>query len=546
MKFAPLRRFFYELHLWLGLVSGLILFVVCLSGSLYVFRNEARQLAAPEFFNVAKVQEKRLSADEIVAKVEAARPGKKVGSLTIPESPTRTVAVVLNDAPSKGGRGQGAGPGAGQGQGKRQGPRDGSGRGQGRGKGQGLRDGSGIDKAPHNAGQGAGPGKGQGQGKRQGPRDGSGRGQGRGEGQGLRDGSGIDKAPQNAGQGAGRGNGQGGGKGGQGGGGRRRGETVYVDPYTGAIVGEGATPVDEFFGSVMRLHRFLWLPTEIGRPIVGVATRIYVVISLTGLLLWLPRSAAAWRRKSTWKTALNVRVRRGGWPLVFDLHNALGFYTLLPALILALTGLCWSFGWYRDAVGAVLGEAPFKAKREQPEALTPPDGSPRPATLEELIARHNELDPGAGDVTISIPQDESTATTIQKGRVDGFFALAVKNKTQWDRLDASVVSVERYGKTVEVERFADKPFGAKIASSIRALHLGEITGLSSKIFFFVVCLIATSFPATGVALWANKLRARNKKRQAQTDGDAASKSAPKTDGDASSNAADETPTEETV
>ncbi len=517
MKFAPLRRFFYELHLWLGLVSGLILFVVCLSGTLYVFRNEARQLAAPEFFNVATVQEKRLSADEIVAKVEAARPGKKVGSLTIPESPTRTVAVVLNDAPSKGERGQGPGVG----QGKRQGPRDGSGNGQGGGRGEG-------------------------QGKRQGPRDGSGRGQGRGEGQGLRDGSGIDKAPHNAGQGAGRGNGQGGGKGGQGGGGKRRGETVYVDPYTGEIVGEGATPVDEFFGSVMRLHRFLWLPTEIGRPIVGVATLIYVVISLTGLLLWLPRTAAAWRRKSTWKTALNVRVRRGGWPLVFDLHNALGFYTLVPALILALTGLCWSFGWYRDAAGAVLGEAPFKAKSEKPESLTPPDGSPRPATLEELIAKHNKLDPGAGDVTISIPQDESTATTIQKGRVDGFFALAVKNKTQWDRLDASVVSVERYGQTVEVERFADKPFGAKIASSIRALHLGEITGLSSKIFFFVVCLIATSFPATGVALWAHKLRARNKKRRAQTDGDAASKSDPKTDGDASSNAVDETPTEETV
>ncbi|MBR4103620.1 MAG: PepSY domain-containing protein [Thermoguttaceae bacterium] len=486
MKFAPLRRFFYELHLWLGLVSGLILFVVCLSGSLYVFRNEARQLAAPEFFNVATVQEKRLSADEIVAKVEAARPGKKVGSLTIPESPTRTVAVVLNDASSKGGRGQGAGPG-----------------------------------------------KGQGQGKRQGPRDGSGRGQGRGEGQGLRDGSGIDKAPQNAGQGAGRGNGQGGG-------GKRRGETVYVDPYNGEILG-GKTPVDEFFGFLMRLHRWLCLPTEIGRPIVGVATLIYVVLTLTGLLLWLPRTAAAWRRKSTWKTALNVRVRRGGWPLVFDLHNALGFYTLLPALILALTGLCWSFGWYRDAVGAVLGEAPFKAKTEKPESLTPPDGSPRPATLEELIAKHNKLDPGPGDVTISIPQDESTATTIQKGRVDGFFALAVKNKTQWDRLDASVVSVERYGKTVEVERFADKPFGAKIASSIRALHLGEITGLSSKIFFFVVCLIATSFPATGVALWANKLRARNKKRQAQTDGDAAEEAS-----NQETPSVDETPTKETV
>lgn len=447
MKFAPIRRFFYRLHLWLGLVSGLILFVVCFSGSLYVFRNEARQLAAPEFFYVEATADQRLSADEIVAKVEAAKPGKKVGSLTIPESPTRTVAVVLNDAPKKG------------------------------------------EKAPKGEGKG-------------------------GEKSGAKPEKG-DKKPQDAGKGGGKPQG----------GGKNRGETVYVDPYTGEIVGEGATSVDEFFGFLMRLHRWLCLPTEIGRPIVGVATLIYVVLTLTGLLLWLPRTAAAWRRKATWKTALNVRVRRGGWPLVFDLHNALGFYTLVPALILALTGLCWSFGWYRDAAGAVLGEVPFKAKSEKPEALTPPDGSPRPATLEELIARHNELDPGAGDVTVSIPQDETTATTIQKGRVDGFFALAVKNKTQWDRLDASVVPVERYGKTVEVERFADKPFGAKIASSIKALHLGEITGLSSKIFFFVVCLIATSFPATGVALWAHKLRARDKKRRAQTDGDVAEEAA---------------------
>lgn len=475
MKFAPLRRFFYELHLWLGLVSGLILFVVCLSGTLYVFREEVRRLAAPEFFYVEASQTQRLSADEIVAKVEAAKPGKKVGSLTIPESPTRTVAVVLNDAASKNGRGQGAG-------------------------------------------------RGEGQGKRQGPRDGSGRGQGRGEGQGLRDGFGVDKTSHNAGQAAGRGNGKGGGK--------RRGETVYVDPYTGEIVGEGKTSVDDFFGFLMRLHRWLCLPTEIGRPIVGVATIIYVVISLTGLLLWLPRTAAAWRRKSTWKTALNVRVRRGGWPLVFDLHNALGFYTLVPALILALTGLCWSFGWYRDAVGAVLGEAPFKAKSEKPEEIALPDGSSQPASLETLIAKHNKLDPGAGDVTISLPQDpETTATTIQKGPVGGFFALAVKNKTQWNRPDGTVVSVERYGKTVEVERFADKPFGAKIASSIKALHLGEIAGLSSKILAFVVCLIATSFPASGVALWVGKLRARNKKEQAQTDAANAEKS-PETDSNA--------------
>ena len=448
MPFASLRRFFYQLHLWLGVVSGLILFVVCLSGSLYVFREEVRRAVAPEQFYVEASAEQRLSADELVAKVEAAKPGKKVGSLTLPESPTRTVAVVLNDAPKKDEKGP---------------------------KGEGQREGKGGEKG------GAKPEKG-------------------GEKAGQK--------PQDAGKGGGKPQG-----------GKPRGEMIYVNPYTGEIVGDGKTSVDEFFGFLMKLHRWLCLPTEIGRPIVGVATIIYVVISLSGLILWLPRTAAAWRRKSTWKLALNVRFRRGGWPLVFDAHNALGFYTLLPALILALTGLCWSFGWYRDAAGSLLGEAPFKAKTEKPEEISLPDGPTHPASLEDLIAKHNRLDPGAGDVAISLPQDpETTATTIQKGRVGGFFALNVKNKTQWNRPDGTVVSVERYGKTVEVERFADKPFGAKIASSIRGLHLGEITGLSSKILAFLVCLIATSFPATGVALWIHKLRARDKKDEAQADG----------------------------
>lgn len=436
MKFAPLRRFFYNLHLWLGVVSGLILFIVCFSGTLYVFRNEARELASPEQFYVEATDAQRLSADEIVAKVEAARPGKKVGSLTIPESPTRTVAAVLQNAPKKG------------------------------------------DKAEKSGGQ---------------------------DGKSEKNG----EKPQKSEKASGKGDGKNAPKGG----GKPRGETVYVDPYTGEIVGDGKTPVDEFFGSVMKLHRWLWFPTEIGRPIVGVATIIYVVLSLVGLILWLPRTAAAWRRKATWKLAFNVRFRRGGWPLVFDLHNALGFYTLLPALILALTGLCWSFGWYRDAAGSLLGEAPFKAKNEKPEAISVPDGATQPVSLEALIAKHNELDPGAGDVTVAIPQEPTAATTIQKGRVGGFFALNVKNKTQWNRFDGTVVPVERYGETVEVERFSDKPFGAKLASSIRALHLGEITGLSSKILAFLVCLIATSFPATGVALWVRKLRARNKKEE---------------------------------
>ena len=114
---------------------------------------------------------------------------------------------------------------------------------------------------------------------------------------------------------------------------------------------------------------------------------------------------------------------------------------------------------------------------------------------------------------ISIPGDRESAMVIQKGR-SGFFALSIKDKTQWDRFRGTPIAVEHFGKTVEVERFADKPLGAKFAASIRAIHFGDITGLSSKIVFFIACIFATSFPVTGVALWIKKLRIRRKKRLA--------------------------------
>jgi uncharacterized iron-regulated membrane protein len=107
------------------------------------------------------------------------------------------------------------------------------------------------------------------------------------------------------------------------------------------------------------------------------------------------------------------------------------------------------------------------------------------------------------------------AMVIQKGRT-GFFALSIKDKTQWDRFRDTVIPVEHFGKTVEVEHFADQPFGAKIASAVRPLHFGDITGLSSKINSFIACLFATSFPITGVMFWGKKLYYRRKKTDCES------------------------------
>ena len=128
---------------------------------------------------------------------------------------------------------------------------------------------------------------------------------------------------------------------------------VYVNQYTGEVIGK-----DErlpFFQTVSRLHRWLmdsnpgdgkifW-----GKMIVGASTLAFVVILITGLVIWWPRN------RKMLKNRLQIAVKKGKNRFWYDLHVAGGFYTLLLLLAMALTGLNWSFEWYRDAVYGLFG-----------------------------------------------------------------------------------------------------------------------------------------------------------------------------------------------
>ncbi len=447
MKRFSWRRLFYEIHLWLGILSGIVLFVVCLSGTIYTFRDEAVRFLQPGKYYVSDspAGQARLTADELIEKIESQQQAR-VGQLVVPDAANRTWVVRLDSAPAHGEHAA---------EGDR--PGDGLGRGQG-GEGRGLRQG---------AQDGSGPGRVEKGAEKQAPRGGK----------------------QDGGQGR-----------------PKWLKTLYVDPYTGSIQAEGDGPVEAFFLSMMRLHRFLWLPDSIGRPIVGVATIIFGVLLLSGLVLWLPRTLKAFSQWKIWRLGLEVRLKKGWKLFLYDTHNTLGFYMFLPLLVMTLTGLCWSFGWYREAASAVLGDKVFKGRETRPIQIERPHGLPSPEenmSTQAMIDRQREWTPGSGETTLTIPPGRSTAVVVDKVRT-GFFALAAHDKTQWDRIA---------GKAVAEERFADQPFGAKVAALVKPLHLGDFYGTSSKILYFVACLIATLLPLSGAILWFEKWRLARKKRR---------------------------------
>ncbi|MBZ4187549.1 PepSY-associated TM helix domain-containing protein [Niabella beijingensis] len=369
MAKGKIRIFFNDIHLWLGLASGIVLFLVCLSGTVYTFRTEIEERVNRKIYFVNyDAGTKPLPLSTLVTLVEKSK--GVVTAVTIPATPQKAWAFSLK--------------------------------------------------------------------------------------------------PQGAGKG--------------------RGKTVLVNPYTGTVTGDTETGSSKFFMTVMKLHRWLLMEQSTGRVVVGIATLIFVVLLLSGIILWLPRRLRYWKQGF-------VILFSGKWKRInHDLHNVLGFYSFFFLLIMALTGLCWSFDWYRNSASAMLGATVFGAKKEKPVRSQ--------AVGTAMLSPDKVLEIGNGPLRytgitrLGFPADST-----------GTFSISKNDAASWNSAATDKLIIDAYsGAVLKTDLFAAKTAGQKIAASIRPIHTGEIYGLVSKIIYFICCLIATSLPVTGTLIWLNKLK----------------------------------------
>jgi uncharacterized iron-regulated membrane protein len=103
---------------------------------------------------------------------------------------------------------------------------------------------------------------------------------------------------------------------------------------------------NEFFQLVLSLHRNLLLGDTVGGIVTGTSALCFFVLLLSGLILWFPRK---WKAKA-FKRALVLKRDVGGKRLNYDLHNISGFYILIPALLICITGLVFAFDWADKSV----------------------------------------------------------------------------------------------------------------------------------------------------------------------------------------------------
>ncbi|WP_300877597.1 PepSY-associated TM helix domain-containing protein [uncultured Duncaniella sp.] len=130
--------------------------------------------------------------------------------------------------------------------------------------------------------------------------------------------------------------------------------SMFIDQYSGEITGKYERL--GFFSTMFKLHRWLLDSAnphvdgvKVGKTLVGISTIIFVIALITGVIIWVPRA-----RKNL-KKSLSISFDKGWKGFWKGLHVAGGMYALIFVLAMALTGLTYSFGWYRTAFYAVCG-----------------------------------------------------------------------------------------------------------------------------------------------------------------------------------------------
>ncbi|WP_303270342.1 PepSY domain-containing protein [uncultured Alistipes sp.] len=290
---------------------------------------------------------------------------------------------------------------------------------------------------------------------------------------------------------------------------------LSVDPYTGAVNGWAESPA--FFGTVRKLHRWLLDPPpskgekSIGNAIVGVSTLALVVILVSGLILWIPRSRKALRNR----LKVSCSDGRRFW---HDCHVSLGFYATLLLLVMALTGLTWSFGWYRTAAYALFGGTPQIAVAQEFPARKTDSGSrqSRERSGERNTGREHDgtqaetearpFDYAVWDAVLGQLTTHCTAyKTITLTRTEA----QVARQSAMRRIDRATFD-PRSGRLAEITRYEETPRQQRLRGWFYAFHTGTWGGIWTKILYFLAALVGASLPLTGYWLWWRRCTKKRK------------------------------------
>ncbi|OCK52813.1 peptidase [Chryseobacterium sp. CBo1] len=274
---------------------------------------------------------------------------------------------------------------------------------------------------------------------------------------------------------------------------------VYVNQYNGQILGIYNEKYD-LFPILKSIHWSLLLKADWGKYVVGIPVVLFIMMLITGIILWCPKNKSAakgrfwfkWENVKTWK-------RKN-----YDLHNILGFYASFIALLLSLSGIYFAYPWVKNTFNLTLSgssELPKEKEIKSPDSLLAKNNSVFDLSAQET----KNLYPESSSFRIPLNGKNKKGKELKNIPVtvygeDGKFAI--RNQIVFDKYSGKLLSNKPHQQLNNAEKYANANYD---------VHTGSYFGLVGKIIWFIAGLICTSLPVTGFLVWWGKKKKQGKK-----------------------------------
>lgn len=267
---------------------------------------------------------------------------------------------------------------------------------------------------------------------------------------------------------------------------------VFVNPYTGEIMGEGAKDVRGFFRTVTDWHRWLAMSGDgrpIGKAITGACNLAFLFLAISGIYIWFPHRLS----RRHFKSVLWFRRSLQGKARDFNWHNVIGFWSSLVLIILTITATVISYQWAGNLLYTLTGN---EIPQLQPNAPNQTGEQPfiLPENLNQIWEKAENQTPWKS-ISLRLPVvKDSTVFTIDEGVYWNIFA---RSTLTIDARNAEVAKWESYG---------EQNFARQLRSWFRFTHTGETGGIVGQFIGFLACIGSAFLVWTGLSMAWGRFR----------------------------------------
>lgn len=279
---------------------------------------------------------------------------------------------------------------------------------------------------------------------------------------------------------------------------------IFVNPYTGQVQ-KVKDMSSDFFRVITMGHYELWLG-QAGRVIISTATLIFLIMMITGIILWWPKNKAAASQRFRFKWKPTTKWRRKN----YDVHNVLGFYMTWVAIFLAITGLVMGFEWFSKSVYFATSGG-----KTMPEHIHPLSDS----TLAGTVDKQKMVNTVWQDLMKQKKKDNKVGIVFPHDHADALEGYVNHNLDSY--FNADFYHYDQYtGRELPTHgvyagKFETAPLSDKIARMNYDIHVGAVLGLPGKLLAFFASLIAASMPVTGFLVWRGRKKNQKKRYPAK-------------------------------